>query len=247
MSTLLGDYNRLLAIAIWVFFASGLLMLKPPGRGVAYLGPGRTRVRFPSWRAAFGRRLALVVYPIHSFWPMAEVDLMAASRPGAMEELTGAAMQLARSLRFARPLLLAITCVVVFLIPVWVLTRGADLIFLTMAALSYGMYAAGLVILLRTGPYEDRSRLREHWKTLLEPLLCLPYGAHVCRRLSERYRLTVSLVDVLRSDMELSISDLQHLSSHIKEFRDVSEATADLKFLDELKVLIDERLAGHSQ
>lgn len=38
--------NRLLAIALWLFFASGLLMLKPPGHGVVYLGPGPTRVRF---------------------------------------------------------------------------------------------------------------------------------------------------------------------------------------------------------
>ncbi|CAG9233039.1 conserved membrane hypothetical protein [Paraburkholderia caribensis] len=247
MSTLLGDYNRLLAIAIWVFFASGLLMLKPPGRGVAYLVPGRTRVRFPSWRAAFGRRLALFVSPIHLFWPMAEVDLLARSQPDAMEKLAGSARQLARPMRLARPLLLAVTCIVVVVIPAWVLTRGADLIFLGMAALAYGLYVAGLMILLRTGAEEDRRRIREHWRALVEPLLCLPYGAHLCRKLSERYQLTVPLVDVLRSDTELSVEDLQDLSSHLQELRDVSETTADLSVVDELKLLIDKRIAGYTQ
>jgi hypothetical protein len=117
VSFLLGDYNRLFATAVWLFFASGLLMLKRPGNGVAYLGPGRVRVRFPSWRAAFGRRLALVVYPIHSFWPMAEVVLHAASRCGAMEELAASAQQLERPMRLARPFLLALTLMVAVLIP----------------------------------------------------------------------------------------------------------------------------------
>jgi hypothetical protein len=247
VSTLLGDYNRLLAIAIWLFFASGLLMLKRPGQGVVYLGPGRTRVRFPSWRAAFGRRLAMFVYPIHSFWPMAEVELLAASRAGAMNELVGFAEQLARPMRFARPFLLAVTGIVVLVIPVWVLTRGADLIFLAIAALAYVLYAVGLAALLRAGRQEDRRRLREHWKTLLEPLLCLPYGAHLCRKLSERYQLSVPLVDVLRSDGELAPADLQDLSSHIEELQDVSDDSADLAFLAELKTLIEARLAGHSQ
>ena len=222
-------------------------MLKPPGRGVVYLVPGRTRVRFPSWRAAFGRRLALVVFPIHSFWPMAEVDLLARSQPDAMDELSGAARQLAQPMRLARPFLLGVTCIVVVVIPAWVMTRGADIIFLAMAALAYGLYVAGLVILVRTGGDEDRRRIREHWRALLEPLLCLPYGAHLCRKLSERYRLTVPLIDVLRSDTELPIVDLHDLSSHLDELRDVSATTADLLVLDELKLLIDTRIAGHPQ
>ncbi|HKR39708.1 MAG TPA: hypothetical protein VJU59_08515 [Paraburkholderia sp.] len=247
MSTLLGDYNHLLAGAIWLFFASGLLMFKNPGFGVVYLGPGRTRVRFPSWRAAFGRRLALVVYPIHSFWPMAEVELLAASREDAMNELTDAAQQLARTLRFARPFLLAVTGIVVLVIPVWILTRGADLTFLVLAALAYFLYAAGMVALLRAGKQDDRRRLREHWKTLLEPLLCLPYGAHLCRKLSERFQLSVPLVDVLLSDAELTSADLQDLSVHIEELKAVSDDPADLSVLAELKTLIDTRLAGHPQ
>ncbi|TDN63025.1 hypothetical protein [Paraburkholderia sp. BL10I2N1] len=204
-------------------------------------------MRFPSWRAAFGRRLALVVYPIHSFWPMAEVELLAASRAGAMNELAGSAQQLARPMRFARPFLLAVTGIVVLIIPVWVLMRGSDLIFLAMATLAYVLYAVGLAALLQAGKQEDRHRLREHWKTLLEPLLCLPYGAHLCRKLSERYQLSVPLVDVLRSDAELTPADLQDLSSHIEELRNVSDDPADLAFLAELKTLIDARLAGHSQ
>ncbi|MCG5077493.1 hypothetical protein [Paraburkholderia tagetis] len=247
MSTLLGDYNRLLAGAIWLFFASGLLMLKNPGHGVVYLGPRQTRVRFPSWRATFGRRLALVVYPIHSFWPMAEVELLAVSRAGAMNELAGAAQQLSRTLRFARPFLLAVTSIVVLVIPVWVLTRGADLIFLALAALAYFLYAIGLAALLRGGKKEDRQRVREHWKTLLEPLLCLPYGAHLCRKLSERYQLSVPLVDVLLSDAELAPADLQDLSVHIEELRTVSDDLADLSLLAELKAIIDTRLAGQLQ
>jgi len=247
MSTLLGDYNRLLAIAIWLFFASGLLTLKNPGDGVVYLGPRRTRVRFPSWRAAFGRRLALVVYPVHAFWPMAEVQLLAASRPGAMNELAESAQQLARPMRFARPFLVALTGIVVLLIAVWVWTRGADTIFLAMAALAYVLYAVGLIALLRAGKEDDRRRLREHWKTLLEPLLCLPYGAHLCQKLSERYQLSVPLVDVLRSDAELTPADLQDISSHIEEVKSVSDDAEDLAFLAELKTLIDMRLAGPSQ
>lgn len=247
MSTVLGDYNRLLVIAIWVFFASGFLMLKPPGQGVAYLVPGRTRVRFPSWRAAFGRRLALFVSPMHAFWPMAEVDLLARSRPDAMEALIGSARQLAQPMRFARPFLIAVTCVVVVVIPAWVLTRGADLIFLAMAAVAYGLYVAGLVVLLRSGRDEERRRIREHWRVLLEPLLCLPYGAHLCRKLSERYRLTVPLVDILRSDTQLPVEDLYELSSHLEELRDVSETADNVSILDELKMLIDKRIAGYSQ
>jgi hypothetical protein len=247
VSALLGDYNCLLAIAIWLFFASGLLTMKNPGHGVAYLGPGRTRVRFPSWHAAFGRRLALVVFPIHSFWPMADVELLAASRAGSMDELAGSAEHLARPMRFARPFLLAVTGIVVFVIPVWVLTRGADRIFVTMAALAYALYAVGLTALLRTGKQEDRRRLRVHWKTLVEPFLCLPYGAHLCRNLSERYRLSVPLVDVLRSDEVLESTDLEDLSRHIEELKSVSDDVEDLAFLDELKMLVDKRLAGLSQ
>lgn len=247
MSTLLGDYNRLLAFAIWLFFASGLLTLKKPGVGVAYLGPGRTRVRFPSWRAAFGRRLALVVFPIHSFWPMAEVELLAASRAGSMDELAGSAEHLARPMLFARPFFFAVTGIIVLVVPVWVLTRGADRIFVTMAALAYILYAVGLTALLRTGNQEDRRRLRAHWKTLAEPFLCLPYAAHLCRSISERYRLSVPLVDVLRSDEELEPADLEDLSRHIEELKFESDDVEDLAFLDELKMLVDKRLAGLSQ
>lgn len=247
MSTLFGDYNRLLAIAVWLFFTSGLVMLKSPGHGIMYLGPGRTRIRFPSWRAAFGRRLAMVVYPVHSFWPLAEVELLAASREGAMEELAGSARQLARPMRLARPFLLAVTSIVVLIIPVRVLTRGADLIFVAMAALAYVLYAVGLTVLLCSGKHEDRRRIRENWKTLLEPLLCLPYGAHLCRKLSERYRLSVPLVDVLRSGAELTYADLQDLSSHIEELKSVSDNADDLAFLAGLETLIDTRLAGSSQ
>ncbi|MDR6472214.1 hypothetical protein J2777_005955 [Paraburkholderia graminis] len=247
MSALLGDYDRLLATAIWLFFASGLLMLKSPGNGVAYLGPRRVRVRFPSWRAAFGRRLALVVYPIHSFWPMAEVELRAASRNGAMDELAASAQQLERPMRLARPFLLAVTFMVAILIPFWVLYRGADFIFLAMGALAYVFYGAGLVVLLRSGVKEDRSRIRAHWKTLLEPLLCLPYGAHLCRKLSERYRLSVPLVDLLRSNAELSQADLEELSRHIDELKSVSDDADELAIFAELHALLAARLAGLSQ
>lgn len=247
MSTLLGDYNRLLALAIWLLFASGLLMLKSPGHGVVYLGPGLARVRFPSWRAAFGRRLALVVYPLHAFWPMADVDLLAAGRAGAMSELVETAQQLARPMRFARPFLLAVSGLVAFLIPIWVLIRGADLVFLAMVVLAYVLYTAGLIVLVRTGKREDRHRLLEYWTTLLEPLLCLPSGAHLCRRLSERYRLSVPLIDVLRSDTALTASDLQDLSSHIEELRSVSDEPEELAIFAELNTLIDVRLAGYSQ
>jgi len=247
VSTLLGDYDRLLATAIWLFFASGLVTLKRPGRGVAYLGPGRTRVRFPSWRAAFGQRLALFVYPFHSFWPMAEVDLFAWSRAGSMEELADAAQQLARPMLLARPFLFAVTGIVVLLIPAWVLTRGADFIFLAMAALAYVLYVVGLAALWYAERQTDRSRLREHWTTLLEPLLCLPFGAHLCRKLSERYQLKVPLIDVLRSDTKLAPVDLQDLSSQVEELRDVNDDPDELAILAELKALIDTRIAGHSQ
>lgn len=247
MTIFFGDYNRLLAIAIWVFFASGLLMLKRPGSGVVYLGPGRTRVRFPSWRAAFGRRLALFVNPIHSFWPMAEVELGAASRQGAMGELVTSAQQLDRPMRLARPFLLAVTVIVAMLIPLWVLYRGADIVFLAMAVLAYLLYAVGLAALLSSGQQEDRRRMREHLKILLEPLLCLPYGAHVCRKLSERYRLSVPLIDVLRSNADLTQADLEDLSRHIDELKIVSDDANELLFLTELNGLVDGRLAGFSK
>ena len=178
---------------------------------------------------------------------MAEVDLFAESRAGAMEELTRFVQQLGRPMRLARPFLFSVTGIVVLLIPVWVSTHGADLAFLAMAALAYLLYAVGLVTLLRACKEEDRDRLCEHWTTLLEPLLCLPYGAHLCRKLSERYQLTVPLVDVLRSDAELSPVDLQDLSSHVEEMRDVSDDPDELAILAELKTLIDTRIAGLSQ
>lgn len=247
MSALLGDYNRLLAVAVWGLFASGMLLLKGPGQGVAYLGPGRTRVRFPSWRAAFGRRFALVVYPMHSFWPMADVELLAQSRPGAMNELARAAHELAALMWFARPFLLAVTCIVVFIIPTWILTRGADLIFLVMAASAYALYAVGLAALFNASKQTDRTRLRKHWKILLEPLLCLPYGAHLCRKLSERYLGPVPLVDFLRSDTELTAVDLQDLSAHLQELRRASDDPDDLALLAELEMLIYVRIGGLSQ
>ena len=244
MSSLLGDYNRLLATAIWLFFASGLLMLKRPGNGVAYLGPAGVRLRFPSWRAGFGRRMALVVCPIHLFWPMAEVELQAVSRNGAMEKLTASAQQLERPMRLARPFLLAVTFLVAVVIPLWVLYRGADIVFLAMGALAYMFYAAGLFALLRSGVKEDRCRIREQWITLLEPLLCLPYGPHLCRKLSERYHLSVPLVDVLRSDAELSQADLEDLSRHIDELKSVNNDADELAVFAELQTLIAERLNG---
>lgn len=164
-----------------------------------------------------------------------------------MNELAGSAQQLARPMRIARPFLLAVTCIVVLIIPVWLLTRGADLIFLTLAALAYALYAGGLTALLRAGKREDCHRLREHWRTLLEPLLCLPYGAHLCRKLSERYQLSVPLIDVLRSDAELTLGDLQNLSSHVEDLRNVSDDPYELAVLAELEALIDTRIAGPSQ
>ncbi|MDR6205377.1 hypothetical protein [Paraburkholderia graminis] len=247
MNALLNDYNRLLATAIWLFWASGLFLLKRPGKGVAYLGPGRVRVRFPSWRAALGRRLALVIYPVHSFWPMAEVELQAASRSGAMEELAASAQQLERPMRLARPFLLAVTFLVGVVIPFWVLCRGADIAFLGMCLLAYLFYAAALVALLRTGVKEDRSRICEHWKTLLEPLLCLPYGAHLCRKLSERYRLSVPLVDLLQSDADISQADLENLSLQIDELKSVSDDADELAIFAQLRTLLATRLAGFSQ
>ena len=247
VSTLLGDYNRLLAFAIWLLFASGLLLLKCPGHGVVYLGPGQPRLHFPSWRAAFGRRFAVLVNPIHSFWPMADVQLLAPSRENSMNELIGSAQQLTRSMRFARPILFAAAALVVVVIPMWILTRGADFIFLTLAALAYALYAAALAVLLRTGKRADRHRIGEHWKTLLEPLLCLPYGAHLCRNLSERYGLSVPLVDVLRSEARLASADLHNLISHIQELRGMTIDAQEAAFLAELQMLIETRLAGHVQ
>jgi hypothetical protein len=247
VSTLLGDYNRLLALSIWLFFASGLLMFKSPGHGVAYLGPGEMRLRFPSWRAAFGRRLALLVNPIQSLWPMADVQLFAPSREGAMNDLVVSAHQLARSMRRARPFLLVATGIVVIVIPVWVLTRGADLIFIALAGVGYALYAAAVGVLLGSGKRADRHRIGEHWKTLLEPLLCLPYGAHLCRKLSERYGLSVPLVDILRSQAPLSFADLQDLMSHIRELRSTSNDVQELAFIMELQAIVETRLAGHSQ
>jgi hypothetical protein len=164
-----------------------------------------------------------------------------------MEELADAAQQLARPMLLARPFLFAVTGIVVLLIPAWVLTRGADFIFLAMAALAYVLYVVGLAALWYAGRQTDRSRLREHWTTLLEPLLCLPFGAHLCRKLSERYQLKVPLIDVLRSDTKLAPVDLQDLSSQVEELRDVNDDPDELAILAELKALIDTRIAGHSQ
>jgi chromosome condensin MukBEF complex kleisin-like MukF subunit len=75
----------------------------------------------------------------------------------------------------------------------------------------------------------------------------MPWGANLCRKLSERYQLAVPPVDGLRSDGELAPAELQDRFSHIEELHDVSDDPAELAFLAELKTLIEARLAGHSQ
>lgn len=241
------DYNQLLVLGIWVFFASGLLLFMPPGRGVVYLGPRQTRIRFPSWRTAFGSRLALALYPVHTFWPMAEVQLFAQSRPEALAELESVALQLSRSIGRARPFLAATTIVVVVAIPLWVLCRSADLIFLAMAAVAYLLYAVSIGVLVSSGVEDDRRRARAEWRTLLEPLLCLPYGAHLYRKLSARYGLTVPLIDVLQSEMPLPAADLRDLRERLAEQREIADDPAELIHLSQLEAQIDRRLGEFAQ
>jgi hypothetical protein len=174
---------------------------------------------------------------------MAEVQLLAPSREDAMRELIRSADQLARSQRLARPFLLAAVSMVVVVIPLWVLLRGADLIFLALAASAYALYGSAVAVLLRSGKDADRSRILEHWKALAEPFLCLPYGAHLFRKLSERYGLAAPLVDILRSDTSLTDADLHALTSHIREVKSMSTDATELTFLDELLYLIEGRLA----
>lgn len=241
---MLADYNRLLAIAIWVFFFSGMLLMKRPGHGVAYFAPWQTRLRFPSWRATFGSRLALILHPIRSFWPIAEVQIFAKSRAGALDELQESAMQLSRSLRFARPLLMGVSIIVVLVIPIWIILRGADLIFLVLGLLAYALYTFSLAALVMAGEEADRRRAGEQWKTLLEPLLCLPYVPHLCRKLSAGYGLSVPLIDVLQSDIPLHLDDLNDLRQRLNEHIEVAEDANDIAFLIALGSHIERRLAA---
>lgn len=244
---MLTDYNRLLAVGIWVFFFSGMLLLKRPGTGVAYLAPWQTRLRFPSWRAAFGSRLALVVYPVYSLWPIANVELFAPSRADSLRELQESAMQLSRSLRLARPLLVAVFVFVTVAIPLWIILRGADLVFLAMAMLAYALYVLSLVALISGGEISDQRRARAQWKTLLEPMLCLPYAPHLCRKLSACYELSVPLIDVLQSDIPLLPDDLRDLRDRLHEHGEITEEVDNLACLTALHAHIERRLAMFPQ
>jgi hypothetical protein len=173
---------------------------------------------------------------------MADVSLLAPSRQNAMDELYDSATHLSRSMRHARPFLVAVSLIVVCVIPVWVLARGAGLVFVLLASTAYVLYAVALAFLVNSGKEEDRHRLRCQWKALLEPFLCLPYGSHLCRKLSERYQLSVSLVDVLRSDVQLNQDDLWNLSLHIGEMESINDDADELARLNELKTLIQGRL-----
>jgi len=243
MNEMLADHNRLLALAIWGLFFSGMVLLKTPGHGVVYLGPKHVRLRLPSWRATFGQKLALALYPVHTFWPIADVQLLEASREGALSEMQAAAQQLARSMRLARPFLLAMTVLIVLVIPLWVIARGADLLFLGMAAFAYLLYGVTLGVFVTSGEQADQERARAHWKTLLEPLLCLPYGPHLCRKLSACYGLSVPLIDVLQSDMLLPQDDLRELQERLREHREVIEGESELSLLSQLDEQITRRLA----
>ncbi|CAM2139636.1 conserved protein of unknown function [Pararobbsia alpina] len=222
-------------------------MLKSTGMGVAYLGPGDVRLRFPSWRATFGRRLAMVVLPVRSFWPMAAVGVFESARENSMRDLMVSADQLARSMRRARPILMAVSAVVVFAIPSWLLVRGADRVFLVLACLAYLMYVGTTVVLMYGGGDEDRRRLAKHWRVLLEPLLCLPFGTRLFRNLSEHYRLTVPLVDVLRSATALRLEDLQDLRVKLEDHRIVTDDLHEIAHIATLQTLIGERLGEMSK
>jgi hypothetical protein len=131
---------------------------------------------------------------------------------------------------------------VVFVIPVWVLNRGADIIFLVLAGLAYFLYTVGVIVLLRADAQGNPGSLGKQWRTLLEPLLCLPNGAHLCRKLCERYQLAVPLIDLLHSDVELTGPDLHDLLRHIEELTSVCDEAADQARLVDIKMLIDTRL-----
>ncbi len=148
-------------------------------------------------------------------------------------------------MRGARPFLFAVTAIVVLVIPAWVMLRGADITFLALAAIAYVLYSLGVVVLWFAANHGDRERLRGQWKSLLEPLFCLPYGGHLCRKLSERYNLSVPLVDVLRSEVVLASEDLHSLLMHINDVVDMTDDADKLHFLANLRTLVDARLAGY--
>lgn len=237
------DVNHLLVAGIWLLYGGGLLSLKQAGQGVAYLGPGAVRVRFPSWRAAFGGKLALLVNPLRAFWPVADVELFAPSRKGAYAELEASASKLARSMRYGRPLLMASSLVVVLLIPGWILLRGADWIFLGLVGLSYLLYLATIAVLVKTGLLSGTHQKRAGWKMLLEPLLCIPYAPHLFRKLSASRGLSIPLIDLLQAGKPLDGADLRDLLAHLREHQEMTEHAGELAQLAQLASLIEKKLS----
>ncbi len=237
------DLNHLLVAGIWLLFGSGLLSLQQAGQGIAYLGPGRLRVRFPSWRAAFGGKLALLVNPLRAFWPVADVQLFAPSRNSADARLEASASQLARPMRYGRPLLMASSIIVVVVIPAWVLFHGADRIFLGLVGAAYLLYLAAVAVLVQTGLLSGPHRGWAGWKLLLEPLLCIPYAPHLFRKLSASRELSIPLIDLLRAKRPLDSADLRDLLEHLREHQEMTENAGELAHLAQLASLIEKRLS----
>ncbi len=137
---------------------------------------------------------------------------------------------------------MVVSTIIVLAIPLWVVVRGADFIFLSLAGLAYLTYVCMLVAMVTTGDDEDRLQHRKDWRTLLEPLLCLPNAPHLFRRLSERNLPIVPLVDVLQSQLCVRERDLRCMLTHLGEWRDVTDDVDRLAFIEQLDRLVIARL-----
>lgn len=179
-----------LALAIWGLALSRGLRFLPLGQGVLSLRRGR--VIFPSVRAVFARRWALILGPLALWWPTVRVDIFgSAPAPDAAWD----AAPLARRFRRARVLVMVEALLILVLLPVGLLLRAPDDMLIAVALAAYLLYAL-IALRLLWGGREALSLVPQR-RIVLEPLLCLPYMPFVLAQVCQGQSIVLPLTQAL--------------------------------------------------
>ena len=220
------DYNLALCGLIAFFMLADMLAWLEPGEGALQLGPGRPLLRFPSPRARFHRRMALVTGPLAAWWPGVPVSMLAPGRAGSVADMRDRLARLSGLYRWLRPLLAMLTLLLLAGIAALLLRLdGGALLRLLLAA--YLLYLAGMagayVLLGRAAPQARLGCLRQ----MLEPLLCIPYAPQLPRKLGRLLFPALPLMDLLESDFPLSRENLEDLAGMLGEYREMVDDDRD--------------------
>jgi len=229
------NYSLLLAAGIWLFFLANMLMPLPAGRGIGYLADGKLVLDFPSWRASFlGKRIA-IISPWRMLGPLIQVSLrLPASDYGAAVSLQ-ALREWEQALRSVRLLLALLLALLLIAMPLSLLAWHSDLAFIALAGFAYALYALIVLCLYRIKSPEHGRLIRQHWKAVFEPFLCLPYAGRLLSKLYAAAAPVMSLADILDANLTLSGETLTHLSASIAELRDMLDDQAQIAHLDRLQ------------